>query len=114
MSNRLHLATRTGTTACITEARRPALTTSLNDVDCKHCARNLAAEHLEESSAAAERRRLQRNREAAYQVGLGDVWDYVAAREDTATDRFLRDIVGTVATWLLEDGYRATDPVEAS
>ena len=103
MRRRLHLATNRGS-LCVSQAARPAVTGSLDQVSCLSCLRSLDLASVAEAEAARERVTMRRYEVQARQVGLGDIWDHLAP-DDTPTAEMLRGVFGALAGYLIETGY---------
>jgi len=94
-----HLLTR-DTTACDSQARYPARSDRLADVTCTRCARAVDATQAFE----LERMRLARRDAEIRAVGFGEALAFVDG--DTPSEEMVRNILGSLATYLLELGYR--------
>ena len=94
-----HLGTVDGT-LCSSVALLPDRTGMLARVTCRRCLSRLE-QAVEEVKA---RGHVDRRRAAAEAVGMGDVWDFVAQRDD-ADSRAMLESIAMVAHYLQETGY---------
>lgn len=100
----IHLATRDGI-VCATRSSRPARTGDLSAVDCLRCATRFAHLSHVEADAAFDRRRLAGHAADCDELGIGHVWAMVAAADEPSV-RMMRDLLGTIAHFLVETQAR--------
>lgn len=101
-----HLAARAGILCpTVTYSTRTLYATAcLSDMTCSRCIKRLALMDAAESDSASDRRRLARTEAACRTVGIGHLWDALAAEVDTDSRRLVRDLLGAVAGYFAECG----------